>query len=140
MAARSAPGVDDGIIQVDGDRLVLPDGSPIVLRGVAQHRWLHGIVRPGVLAEAMVGDFGTAFAGVIPDGAAQLAGSSALDRARPQRPAGAAGPAPGPYVPPRPAAGVLVAASSGRWPVRGCPPGGAGHARVIMPYSSVTTL
>jgi endoglucanase len=33
--------VDDGIIQVDGDRLVLPDGSPIVLRGVGLGGWMN---------------------------------------------------------------------------------------------------
>ena len=33
--------MDDGIIQVDGDRLVLPDGSPIVLRGVGLGGWMN---------------------------------------------------------------------------------------------------
>jgi hypothetical protein len=44
------------------------------------HRWVHGIVRHVLLAEALVGDFGRAFEGVTPDEAAELAGSFALDR------------------------------------------------------------
>ena len=45
-----------------------------------QHRWIHGIVRHVLLAEAVVGDFGKAFEGVTPEQAAELAGSSAFDR------------------------------------------------------------
>ncbi|MGY1845221.1 glycoside hydrolase family 5 protein [Modestobacter sp. SYSU DS0875] len=45
-----------------------------------QHRWLHGIIRHVVLAEAMVGDFGRAFEGVPPEEAAELAGAFAFDR------------------------------------------------------------
>ena len=45
-----------------------------------QHRWIHGIVRHVLLAEALVGDFGTAFEGVTPAQAAELAGSFAFER------------------------------------------------------------
>ncbi|MFQ1003122.1 glycoside hydrolase family 5 protein [Modestobacter sp. SSW1-42] len=45
-----------------------------------QHRWLHGIVRHVLLAEAMVGDFGAVFEGVTPDEAAELAGDFAFER------------------------------------------------------------
>jgi aryl-phospho-beta-D-glucosidase BglC (GH1 family) len=40
-----------------------------------QKRWIHGIVRHVLLAEAMVGDFGNAFEGVSPDEAEVLADS-----------------------------------------------------------------
>ena len=45
-----------------------------------RHRWVHGIVRHVLLAEALVGDFGKAFEGVLPDEAADLAGDFAFDR------------------------------------------------------------
>jgi aryl-phospho-beta-D-glucosidase BglC (GH1 family) len=45
-----------------------------------RHRWIHGIVRHVLLAEALVGDFGRAFEGVTPDEAAELAGSFAFER------------------------------------------------------------
>ena len=41
-------------------------------------RWIHGHVRHVILAEAMVGDFATAFEGVGPDEAERLADSFAL--------------------------------------------------------------
>ena len=42
-------------------------------------RWIHGIVRHVMLAEAMVGDFGRAFEGVTPDEAASLGEAFALE-------------------------------------------------------------
>jgi len=51
-----------------------------------QKRWIHGIVRHVMLAEAMVGDFGRAFEGVDPDEAAVLGASFAFDRCVVRRP------------------------------------------------------
>ena len=44
-----------------------------------QHRWVHGLVRHVLLAEAMVGDFARCFEGVTPDEAEGLADSFALE-------------------------------------------------------------
>ncbi|MGY1841404.1 MULTISPECIES: glycoside hydrolase family 5 protein [unclassified Modestobacter] len=88
LAKKARLGVDSWGSTDAGVREVLEPIEQLVAREFpdfqpypwGQHRWIHGIVRHVLLAEALVGDFGAAFAGVTPAEAEQLAGVFALDR------------------------------------------------------------